>query len=332
MGYIFLDTILLMRKYIIGIFIKLKFLTFLYIMLSYILVDCFLNQFNFGRKLTMSLNILNRNNVKVIGNGKRTIVFAPGFNCDQTVWNLVSESFENDYQVILFDYVGMGKSDIKAYDQKKYSTLFGYAQDVIDVCEALQVTEVIFVGHSVGATIGMLASIRHPEYFSDLVMLCPSPCYLNEPPHYYGGFEKEELVGLIDLMDKNYIGWTNFFATTLTNDPDRPEVVKELEDRFCTTDPIIARQFAEACFFTDNRADLPKVKVPSLILQSNEDIIAPTAVGQYMDEHLPLSTITYMNAIGHCPHMSHPEETTKSIRDYLDKTSKKSSRGTGGFS
>ncbi|EDL64472.1 alpha/beta fold hydrolase [Bacillus sp. SG-1] len=269
----------------------------------------------------MNQNILTRNNVKVKGNGKQPMIFAPGFGCDQTVWTLVSESFENDYQVILFDYVGLGDSDVKAFDPDKYSKLSGYAQDVLDVCSALDLRGAIFVGHSVGSMIGMLASLRKPEYFSHLIMVGPSPCYLNDPPEYFGGFSKEDLIGLIDMMAKNYIGWANVFSTTITNNPDRPEVAKELEDRFCSTDPIIARQFAEACFFADNRQDLPRVTVPSLILQCSEDVIAPTAVGQYMKEHLPYSMIKYMNATGHCPHMSHPEETIELIRDYLEENS-----------
>jgi sigma-B regulation protein RsbQ len=269
----------------------------------------------------MSEDILFRNNVKVKGTGTRSILFAPGFGCDQTVWNLVVKAFEDDYQIILFDYVGSGNSDLKAYDMKRYSTLNGYAQDVLDVCAALDLKDTIFVGHSVGAMIGMLASLKHPEYFSHLIMLGPSPCYLNVPPDYYGGFEKEQLLGLIEMMEKNYIGWATVFAATVLNNPNRPELKKELEDRFCSTDPIIARQFAEAVFFSDNRKDLSNVTVPSLILQCSEDIIAPDAVGEYLHQHLPYSTLTKMKATGHFPHMSHSEETIKLIHDYLKESS-----------
>jgi sigma-B regulation protein RsbQ len=265
----------------------------------------------------MDQDILFRNNVKVKGHGSQSIIFAPGFGCDQTVWKSVAEAFEKDYQIILFDYVGSGRSDIHAYDSKRYSSLAGYAQDVLDVCSALDLKNTVFVGHSVGSMIGMLASLSHPEYFSHLVMIGPSPCYLNDPPHYYGGFEKEDLLGLIDMMDKNYIGWANVFASTVTNNPERPEVKHQLEERFCSTDPIIARQFAEAAFFADNRSDLIKVTVPSLILQCSNDIIAPLAVGEYIHQHLPNSMLKYMDATGHCPHMSHPEETIRLIRQYL---------------
>ncbi|WP_332634512.1 alpha/beta fold hydrolase [Halalkalibacter flavus] len=267
----------------------------------------------------MNRYIIKRNNIKISGNGTRTLLFAPGFGCDQSVWHSVAKAFEEDYKIILFDYVGSGNSDLHAYDLNRYSTLNGYAQDVLDVCSALDLKDTILVGHSVGSMIGMLASLKHPEYFSDLIMLGPSPCYLNDLPHYYGGFEKEQLTGLIDMMEKNYIGWTTLFAGTLMNNTDRPEIKKELEDRFCSTDPIIARQFAEATFFTDNRKDLPNVTVPSLILQCSDDIIAPSVVGEYLYQHLPSSTLIKMEATGHCPHMSHPEETVQLIDRYLNK-------------
>ncbi|WP_100408265.1 alpha/beta fold hydrolase [Bacillus solitudinis] len=269
----------------------------------------------------MNPKIISRNNVKVKGNGPRTMIFAPGFGCDQSVWESVACAFEDEYQIVLFDYVGSGNSDLRAYDVNRYKTLDGYAQDVLDVCSALDLKEAIFVGHSVGSMIGMLASLNSPNYFSHLIMLGPSPCYLNDPPNYYGGFEKEQLLGLIDMMEKNYIGWATVFSATVMNNPDRPELKHELEDRFCSTDPIIARQFAEAAFFADNRKDLQRVTVPSLILQCSDDIIAPSVVGQYIHQHLPNSTLKRMEATGHCPHMSHPDETVQLIRHYLKESS-----------
>ncbi|ANU21878.1 alpha/beta fold hydrolase [Planococcus donghaensis] len=269
----------------------------------------------------MNQNVLTRNNVRIIGSGKQAMIFAPGFGCDQTVWNLVVKSFEKDYQIVLFDYVGLGLSDVKAYDSDKYSKLSGYVQDVLDVCSTLNLKNAILVGHSVGAMVGMLASLRKPEYFSHLIMISPSACYLNDPPGYIGGFEKEDLIGLMDLMAKNYIGWANIFSATALNNPNLPKVGKEIEDRFCSTDPVIARNFAEACFFADNRQDLSKVSLPTLILQCANDIIAPESAGEYMNQRLPNSTINYMNATGHFPHMSHPEETTQLIREYLLETS-----------
>ncbi|PLS02248.1 alpha/beta fold hydrolase [Neobacillus cucumis] len=267
----------------------------------------------------MDQDIILRNNVNLTGSGKQSIILAPGFGCDQTVWKSVAEAFQKDYRIILFDYVGFGRSDLSAYDLQRYSSLAGYAQDVIDICSALDLKDAVFVGHSVGSMIGVLASLSHPEYFSHLVMIGPSPCYLNDPPHYFGGFQKEEILGLMDMMEKNYIGWANVFSSTVTNNPERPDVKLQLEERFCSTDPIIARQFAEAAFFADNRSDLKKVKVPSLILQCSNDIIAPLTVGEYIQQHLPNSVLKIMEATGHCPHMSHPEETVRLIRQYLNE-------------
>ncbi|MBN8207710.1 alpha/beta hydrolase [Bacillus sp. NTK071] len=268
----------------------------------------------------MDNSILLRNNVNLKGDGQTPLIFAPGLGCDQNVWNSVAKTFEKDYQVILFDYVGSGHSDIGSYDEVRYSSLKGYAKDVIDVCTSLDLKKAVFVGHSVGSTIGMLASMEHPEFFTDLILVGPSPCYMNVPPNYFGGFEKEEILGLIDLMEKNYIGWAHIFASTAMGNEERPELAQDLEDRFCSTDPIIALQFAKATFFADTRADLHKVTVPSLILQCAEDIIAPVAVGEYLHQHLPSSTFKQMKATGHCPHMSFPEETAQLIREYLNES------------
>lgn len=267
----------------------------------------------------MENNILLRNNVRLTGKGTKTIIFAPGFGCDQTVWSAVSQKFEDDYQVVLFDYVGSGNTDINFYDLNRYSTLEGYAQDILEICATLQLTDAIFVGHSVSCMIGMLASFRHPEYFSHLIMVGPSPCYLNEPPQYTGGFQESELFGLIELMEKNYIGWANIFAATVTNNPSRPQVKQELETRFCSTDPITALNFAKATFFADNRKDLENVIHPTLIVQCSDDIIAPETVTQYTHQHIPNSVLKQLNAIGHCPHMSHPEELSNTIRQYLEE-------------
>ena len=269
----------------------------------------------------MIQNTIKRNNVHIFGKGKKPILFAAGFGCDQTVWNDVFPAFEEDYQVILFDYVGFGASDLTAFDPIKYSTLSGYVQDVLDVCEALDLKEAVFVGHSVSSMIGLLASLEKPEYFSQLIMIAPSPCYLNDPPAYYGGFEKQDLENLMDMMEKNYIGWANAFSITLLNNTANADVSKNLETRFCSTDPTFVNTFAKACFFADNREELTKAQVPSLILQCAEDVIAPMAVGEYLKNNLPNSSIAYMRAIGHCPHMSDPEETIQFIKEYLVKQS-----------
>jgi sigma-B regulation protein RsbQ len=266
-------------------------------------------------------DVLTRNNVKVGGRGTRTMLFAHGFGCDQHMWRFVTPSFEDDYRIVLFDYVGAGGSDWSAYDPERYATLDGYARDVLDVCHALDLRDIVFVGHSVSAMVGVLAANAEPDRFARLIMVGPSPRYVNEPPDYVGGFDRADVDGLLETMDKNYIGWANFLAPAIMQNAERPELSAELTQSFCSTDPVIARRFAEATFFADNRADLSKVRVPSLILQCSEDIIAPLAVGEYLRRELPGSTLRVMQATGHCPHMSAPEETVSLIREYLAESS-----------
>ena len=255
--------------------------------------------------------------MKVSGRGTRPVVFAHGFGCDQNMWRFVAPAFEEGYRVVLFDYVGSGKSDLRAYDPARYSSLQGYARDVLDVCRALRLRDVLFVGHSVSGVVGLLASIKEPGLFSRIVMVGPSPCYINDPPDYRGGFERADIEGLLDLMDKNYIGWANFLAPVVMKNHGRPELARELEESFCSTDPHVARRFAEATFLSDNRGDLPRVSVPSLIMQCSEDAVAPAEVGEYLRRNLPGSTFRQLEATGHCPHMSHPEETARVIKEYL---------------
>ena len=261
--------------------------------------------------------IIARNNVRVFGRGTQPMLFAHGFGCDQNMWRFVTPAFENDYRIVLFDYVGSGKSDLAAYDADRYASLNGYARDVLDVCNALDLNDVIFVGHSVSSMVGVIAANAEPEQFSRLIMVGPSPRYINDPPNYVGGFDRSDIEGLLETMEKNYVGWANFLAPAVMKNPDRPELAEELEASFCSTDPIIARRFAEATFFADNRADLAAVRLPSLIMQCSDDMIAPLDVGNYLARELAGSTLRVMNATGHCPHMSHPAETIEVIREYL---------------
>jgi sigma-B regulation protein RsbQ len=265
----------------------------------------------------LTQNILARNNVKVIGKGTQPMLFAHGFGCDQNMWRFVTPEFVDDYRIVLFDYVGSGKSDLRAYSPERYGNLDGYTQDVLDVCAALDLKDVIFVGHSVSGVVGMLASIREPERFARLILVGPSPRYINDPPAYVGGFDRSDIEGLLEVMEKNYIGWANYLAPVIMKNDERPELARELEESFCSTDPKIARRFAEATFFSDNRDDLSKVSVPSLIMQCSEDAIAPLDVGEYLDRHLPQSTLRVLQATGHCPQMSHPAETVRVIKEYL---------------
>jgi sigma-B regulation protein RsbQ len=235
------------------------------------------------------------------------------------MWRFITPAFEDDYLVILFDYVGAGKSDVRSYNAERYSSLQGYAQDVLDICNELQLNDVIFVGHSVSSMIGLLAALERPEYFSNIIMVGPSPCYINDD-NYTGGFERKDIEGLLETMEKNYIGWANFLAPNIMANKERPELSEELTESFCSTDPVIASEFARATFFSDNRNDLAKLKTPSLILQCSDDIIAPMEVGTYLHQNLPQSELKIMKAKGHCPHMSEPEETIKLIKEYLSVT------------
>jgi len=270
----------------------------------------------------MTSDVLRRNNVKTFGTGSRPMLFAHGFGCDQNMWRYVAPAFADDYRIVLFDYVGSGKSDISAYDPNRYSALDGYASDVLDVIHALDLRGVVFVGHSVSAMVGVLAANREPDRFANLIMIGPSPRYMNDAPGYSGGFERSDIEQLLETMDRNYIGWASFLAPAIMKNPDRPELGEELTQSFCSTDPVIARHFAEATFFSDNRSDLANVRVPSLVLQCTDDMIAPTVVGEYVHRQMPGSTLRLMKATGHCPHMSAPEETIALIRDYLESDSR----------
>ena len=265
----------------------------------------------------METNILDRNYVHISGSGDQTIVFAHGFGCDQTVWKKIVPAFEPNYRVVLFDYVGSGRSDKSAYSRDRYNSLYGYAQDVLDVCDALELEKIIYVGHSVSGMIGALVSIKRPELLEKLIMIGPSPHYLNEPD-YHGGFKEEEIHELLDMMETNYSEWSKYLAPiAMQND----EHVGDFEALLNANDPVIARQFAEVTFFSDHREDVPKIPVRTLILQTSADAIAPPEVGQFLHEQIPGSKlVTMKTAKGHNPHISQPEETVQEIRCFIEET------------
>jgi sigma-B regulation protein RsbQ len=265
----------------------------------------------------VSSPILRRNNVHVSGAGTQPMLFAHGFGCDQNMWRFVTPAFADRYELVLFDYVGSGKSDLSAYDPQRYSSLQGYAQDVLEICDALDLRDVIFVGHSVSSVIGVLAANRAPEHFERLILIGPSPSYINDPPDFIGGFEREDIAGLLEMMDKNYLGWASFLAPAVMKNPDRGELSAELEQSFCATDPKIARRFAEITFLSDHRAEFPNLRVPALIMQCADDMIAPQPVGEWLAREIPQNRFRQMQATGHCPHMSAPEETIQIMNDYL---------------
>jgi len=244
------------------------------------------------------------------------MLFAHGFGCDQNMWRFVTPAFEANYKTIVFDYVGAGGSDLTQYNPEKYSTLQGYAKDILEIIQTLDLNQVIFVGHSVSSMIGLLAAIEEPDRFQKLIMVGPSPCYINDG-EYIGGFGREDIEGLLQMMEKNYMGWANTIAPAIMKNDDRPELAHELGTSFCSTDPVIAKQFARATFLSDNRDDLGRVDIPTLVMQCSEDIIAPDSVGDYLERSLRNAKLVRLKATGHCPHMSHPKETIEVIKQYL---------------
>jgi sigma-B regulation protein RsbQ len=246
------------------------------------------------------------------------VVFAHGFGCDQNMWRFVAPAFEATHRVVLFDHVGAGRSALSAYDPDRYATLAGYADDVVEVLQALDVTDAAFVGHSVSSMIGMLAAIKRPERFARVVMVAPSPRYIDDG-EYVGGFSREDIDGLLDVLDSNFLGWSSSMAPVIMGNADRPELGQELANSFCRTDPEIAKHFARITFLSDNREDLPSVKVPTLILQCSQDVIAPESVGRYVQQRIPGSTFVQLRASGHCPHLSDPEETVSAMKAFLGR-------------
>jgi sigma-B regulation protein RsbQ len=244
------------------------------------------------------------------------MVFAHGYGCDQNMWRFMVPDFEVDHRVVTFDHVGFGHSDLSAYDPVKYESLRGYAGDVVEVLRDQQLTDVVFVGHSVSAMIGVLAYLQAPELFGAFVMVGPSPRYVDDGD-YRGGFSREAIRDLLDALDANHLGWSAAVAPVFMGNPERPELAEELTNSFCRTDPDVARQFARVAFLSDNRAELPLVAVPTLVLQCSQDVIAPEHVGRYVHEHVRGSVLTQLAATGHCPNLSAPEETTAAIRAFL---------------
>jgi sigma-B regulation protein RsbQ len=265
------------------------------------------------------MDVLKRNNVRVFGNpAGQPMVFAHGFGCDQNMWLRVTQAFEADYCIVLFDHVGAGQSDLSAYRRFKYDSLNGYATDVLEIIRALDLRRVIFVGHSVSAMIGVLASVTEPGRFDALILVGPSPCYINDPANgYVGGFSRDDIESLLESLDSNYLGWSSTMAPVIMGNPDRPELGTELTNSFCRTDPEIASHFARVTFLSDNRADLPKVRARTLVLQCSEDPIAPQPVGEYVHRQVAGSRLVLMKALGHCPNVSAPEETIAAIKEFV---------------
>jgi sigma-B regulation protein RsbQ len=259
--------------------------------------------------------VLERHNVRLAGTAGPKLLFAHGYGCDASMWRLVAPRFESCCRTVLFDHVGSGRSRA-SYDMARYATLDGYAEDVLAICSALGPEPVVFIGHSVSAMIGVLAAVRRPECFSRLVLVGPSPRYINDA-RYQGGFTQEDIEALLALLEADHDGWAQAMAPTVMANLDRPELAEELAESFCRVDPSVARHFARVTFTSDNRADLARVQTPTLVIQAVDDAIAPLAVGQYVHQHLPNNQFVVLDTSGHCPHLSAPDETTAAIKAFL---------------
>ena len=271
----------------------------------------------------MKINVTSpvlRNNVKVVGKGIQPLLFAHGYGCDQNMWRYVYPAFEEDYKVVLFDHTCAGNSDESQYAFEKYSTLEGYSEDILEICEELELQDVILVAHSVSSMIAVIAAARDPKRFSKLILIGPSPRYINDEG-YFGGFNRVDIEELMEALDSNYLGWASQMAPVIMGNGDRPELGEELSNSFCRTNPEIAKHFARVTFLSDNRLDLPAVKVPVLVVQCSEDIIAPKEVGEYVHKNIPNSSFRLLNATGHCPNLSAPEETIEVMREFLAQSS-----------
>ena len=262
------------------------------------------------------MKVVERNNVIVKGAGSQVIMFAHGFGCDQNMWRYVVPAFEENYKLILFDHVGAGSSNLSAFEPQKYEKLEGYAEDIVEIAAELELQDIIFIGHSVSALMGIIASRISPGLFKSLVLVGPSPSYINDGD-YIGGFTKPQINELLESLDKNHLGWSTSMAPVIMGNPDRKELGEELTNSFCRTDPTIAKHFARTTFLTDKRDILSEVEIPSLILQCSDDVVAPKEVGLYMHQQIKDSKLIFMKATGHCPNLSAPEETIYEIMKFL---------------
>lgn len=263
--------------------------------------------------------LIKKNNIHIIGEGNEVLFFIHGYGCDQNMWRYITPAFVQQYKIVLIDLVGSGKSDIAVYDFEKYNTLQGYADDVIEICDFFNFKNINLIGHSVSAMIAALVAINRPQLCKNLIMVCPSPCYLNDDG-YNGGFALSDIDEMLATMQHNYLGWSSAIAPVIVGNPEKPEYAEELAQSFCRNNPEIAKHFALVTFKGDSRTCLPKITTPTLILQCSNDILAPLEVGNYVSNHIKHSTLKVLKATGHCPHLTTPAETIAAIKHYLDKS------------
>lgn len=266
-------------------------------------------------------SVIKNQAVTIRGSGSKPMIFLHGFGCDQTLWRYIAPAFDDSHKVVLYDHIGSGRSDLRLYDKRKYAYLEGYADDLLEICDALDLKDIDIVAHSVGCMIAILAAKRRPELFSRLMLLGPSPCYINGED-YVGGFSREDIDQLLAFLEINPAGWSANLAPAVMANPDRPDLATELEAFFVRNDPKILHHFASVVFLSDHRADLDGLRVPTLIMQCRDDIVAPLEVGDYMRARLPGSTLKVLDTQGHYPQLSHPVPVTEAIRDYLSRAAR----------
>ncbi|MGY3266358.1 alpha/beta fold hydrolase [Lysobacter sp. HA35] len=263
------------------------------------------------------MHVTDRHHVTAHGDGEPTLVFAHGFGCDQSMWRFVAPHYAERYRAVTYDLLGSGRSHLPSYDYDRHGSLQGHADDLVDVVRATANGPVVFVGHSVSGMIGLLAGLKAPELFAAQIWLGPSPCYVNDGD-YVGGFDRADIDSLLETLDSNYLGWASTMAPAIMGAPEQPQLAEELTNSFCRTDPEIAKHFARVTFLSDNRADLSKLQVPTLVLQCSDDIIAPVAVGEYLERTLPKGTMRIIRNVGHCPHLSAPAESIDAMDEFLE--------------
>lgn len=264
----------------------------------------------------MKISSINRNNVIQFGQGSQPMLFAHGYGCDQKMWRFITPAFEQDYRIMLFDHTGSGNSVESAYDFEKYNDLRGYAQDVIEICDELKINKIIFVGHSVSCMIGVLAAIKRPDLFEKLILIGPSPCYINQAA-YFGGFSREDIEDMVDTLESNYLGWSSYITPVIAGHPEKPEHADELHNSFCRMNPEIAKHFAKVTFLADNREDLAQLTIPVQVIQSNPDVISPVEVGEFVHNQIRNSLYTQIEVPGHVPHLTDPMATIAAMRKFL---------------
>jgi sigma-B regulation protein RsbQ len=260
---------------------------------------------------------MHNNAITLRGNGAKPMLFVHGFGTDQAMWRYIAPAFEDSHKVVLYDHIGSGRSDLRLYDKRKYAHYEGYADDLIEICDALDLRGIDLAAHSAGCMMAVLAARRCSELFDRLMLLGASPCYVNHED-YTGGFSREDINDLLAFLEINPAGWSANLTPMVMANAERPELAAELEAFFVRNDPKIMHHFACAVFLSDHRADLEGLKVPTLIMQCRDDIVAPLEVGDYMHAKLPNSTLKVLDTHGHYPQLSHPGPVTDAIRDYLN--------------